>query len=94
MTLTKCQAPLSTRILWGLPPAQANIPYLGTKNKEYSIKNPKPTPFMAFLEFCKKCLSIPSCEQTNVWKLLVPEIPLSIKAILHLDNHGSQKSNA
>jgi hypothetical protein len=30
MALAKCQAPLSKGILWGLPQAQANIPYLGT----------------------------------------------------------------
>jgi len=36
----------------------------------------------------------PSWEQTNVWRLLVTETPLGTKAILHLDNHGSQKSNA
>jgi hypothetical protein len=48
---------------------------------------------MTFLEFCIQCLSTPSCEQTSVWKLLVPETPLGTKAILHLDNQGSQKSN-
>lgn len=47
-----------------------------------------------FLEFCRQCLSTPSCEQTSVWRLLVCKTPLGTKAILHLDNHGSQKSNA
>jgi hypothetical protein len=58
------------------------------------FKTLSPHLFLAILELCRQCLSTPSWEQTNVWRLLVTETLLVTKAILHLDNHGSQRSNA